>query len=110
MSRDDQTQFNCVLAQRRRAGRCVRDPARGLAGSARGRCTRTAAAGGLRTDLQPVGGRAVSCRATTTEIKSWEIVDGRLVPVDKRLAVMTGERHSISNRGWRAILPSFDLA
>jgi hypothetical protein len=46
----------------------------------------------------------------TTEIKSWEIVDGRLVPVDSRLADYAGERHSISNRGWRAILPSFDLA
>jgi hypothetical protein len=46
----------------------------------------------------------------TTEIKSWEIVDGRLVPVDNDSLITAGERHSISNRGWRAILPSFDLA
>jgi hypothetical protein len=96
---------HCVLAQRRRTGRCVRDPARGLAGSARGRCTRTAAPAGLRTESPACWGRAVSCRAMTTEIKSWEIVDGRLVPVDKRLADY-GRREALDLESWLESDPS----
>jgi hypothetical protein len=46
----------------------------------------------------------------TTEIKSWEIVDGRLVPVESRLADHgRTEALDLWNHGSKAILPSFDL-
>jgi hypothetical protein len=105
MSRDDQTQFNCVLA--RDAGRVAAYVTRHVGWQ---EAQEVVAPGppprrDCGRNLQPVGGRAVSCRAMTTEIKSWEIVDGRLVPVDKRLADY-GRREALDLESWLESDPS----